>query len=96
MEGNFVKAYSKNTTGKVTFYLFEIAALVVCALFFVLAIVRATQYRDFWTFFEYFAQGVVYTLALYGLGRLIDLKLAKADCCEKKEERKTAVKKEDK
>ena len=96
MEGNFVKAYSKNTTGKVTFYLFEIAALVVCALYFVLSIVRAVQFGDFVTFLEYFMQGVIYGLILYGLGRLIDLKLAKEDHCEHKEERKTAAKKEEK
>ena len=96
MEGNFVKAYSKNTNGKVTFYIFEIAALVVLAVYFVLSIVVAAQGGGFFMFLEGLMQGIFYGFALYGIGRLIDLKLAKADCCEKKEEKKPAAKKEEK
>lgn len=96
MEGNFVKASSKNTNGKVTFYIFEFAALAVFAIYFILGIIFAAKSSSFAVFVEAFVQSIFYGLVLYGLGRLIDLKLAKADCCEKKEEKKAPAKKEEK
>ena len=85
MEKNILKANSQ--AGKTTFYMFEIAALAVGALFFVIGIVVAALGMGFWAFLEDFALGAFLMFALYGLGRVIDLLYYKSEkCAEKKKE----------
>ena len=73
MENNILKPTCENKGGRVLFYLFEIAALVVGALYFLFGLVDAIQYSSFGAFASGLLTGVVYLLLLYGVGRIIDL-----------------------
>ena len=81
------KAQSQNRAGKATFYMFEIAALAVVAIFFILAIVNIAQGAGFAWFLQYLVEGAFYGFILFGLGRVVDLLYCKAECHAKKEEK---------
>lgn len=83
---NIVKP--KSESGKVIFYIFEICALVVAVLYFILAIYLAAEYQSFLYFVNEIPTIIVNPLIIYGIGRIIDLMCYKADCkkAEKKED----------
>ena len=96
--GNIFTPNSKGTAGKVTFFIFEIAALVVFAFFFIFAIIDAARLDSFVLFMQEFFQGVIYTLLIFGFGRVIDLLYSqtegKAEKKEKKEKKEDTEKKD--
>lgn len=76
---NLIKPVSENKTGRLTFYIFEIASAALAFLILIAAIVIAALTSSFMNFFEYFLIDIVVFLFVYGLGRLIDLSFAKLD-----------------
>ena len=85
---NIVKP--KSESGKVIFYIFEICALVVAVLNFVLAIYFAAEYQSFLYFVNEIPTIIVNPLILYGIGRIVDLMCCKADCKKKENDDKKA------
>lgn len=79
MENNFLKPCSQNKGAKALFYIFEISALCVGVLLFILAIIWAAQGAGFGAFLQMFVQAVFYTLVLFGFGKIIDLLSCKAE-----------------
>ena len=73
MENNFLKPCSQNKGAKALFYIFEISALCVGVLLFILGIIWAAQGAGFSTFLQTLVQAVFYTLVLFGFGKVIDL-----------------------
>ena len=73
MENNILKPTCENKAGRILFYIFEIAALAVCALYFLIGLIDAIQWGSFMTFLNGLVQGAIYLLLLYALGRIIDL-----------------------
>lgn len=96
--GNIFTPNSKSTAGKVTFFIFEIAALVIWAAFFIFAIVDIARGADFFWFLQQLIQGLLYGLLVYGFGRVIDLLYSqsegKAEKKEKKEKKEDTEKKD--
>lgn len=85
-------ATSKNKTGKTLFYIFEIAALVVGVIMLIINIYSAAIYggsAGFMAFLSGLASLAFDVLVLFGIGKIIDLKMAKKDAKEQKEENKT-------
>ena len=73
MENNIIKPTCENKAGRILFYIFEIAALAVCALYFLIGLIDAIQLSTFMLFVNGLMQGAIYMLLLYGIGRIIDL-----------------------
>ncbi len=92
MQNNIFVAQSKNTAGKTLFYMFEFAALVVALFEFILGIYSAAVGGNFMSFISYLTQAIIYSLILFGIGKLLDLHCAKADRCAKKAEETDAPK----
>lgn len=67
------KASSKSKFGKTIFYIFEISALVVGILLFILAIYNASVSNNFMTFLNGFTTMIASTLTIFGLGKICDL-----------------------
>ena len=84
---NILKPHTQNTAGKVLFSIFEIAALCVGALLFILGIIYAAKGAGFEAFIEYLVRAIFYLLVLYGLGKVIDLLSCKGDHHHKHEEK---------
>ncbi len=81
---NIFKSESENKTGKILFYIFEAAAAFVALVTFILAIIYADSYQAFIVFVEYFVNGIVSSLTIFGFGKIIDLLYARKSKCEKK------------
>ena len=81
---SIIKPTTQNKTGRLTFYIFEIAGAAFFGILFIAAIVVAALTRSFMTWLEYFMAGIIICLVLYGLGRLIDLSYTKVEAltCE--------------
>lgn len=79
MENNILKPTCQRKAGRVLFYVFEIVALVVGALYFVLAIVNAAQWGTFMTFVDGLVTAAIWLFLLYGVGRIIDLLYKQAE-----------------
>ncbi len=78
-------ANSKSKAGKIIFYTFEIAALVVGVLSLILSIYTAAIYgggAGFMSFLSGLATLAFDVLVLFGIGKIIDLKMAKKDSKE--------------
>ena len=73
MEKNIFKPASKNKAGRTLFYIFEIAAVCVGFILFITAIVSAVTASSFLVFMSGLLDVVIYTLVLYGIGRVVDL-----------------------
>lgn len=86
MIDNILKPVSTSKGGKTTFYIFEISALVIGAFFIILSIYNAAQSHSLITFIYEVIQGAIYTLIVYGIGRIIDILNAKG-CCKKQEQK---------
>ena len=82
-----LKAQSQNKVARATFYTFEIAALVVAAVYFMLAVITLAQGGGFVWFLQGLVEAAIFMFILYGLGRVIDLLYCKAECHAKKEEK---------
>lgn len=82
------KASSKSAVGKTIFYCFEISALVVAILMFVLAIYNASVSSNFMVFLKGLESMILDTFTLFALGKIIDLLFCRkeAKCCDKSEE----------
>ncbi len=80
---NLFKASSKNKTARVTFYLFEIAALVIGVILLVMGLANSINYSSFAVFIDGLVSAVMNMLILYGIGRVIDLLAAKGEKNEK-------------
>lgn len=89
MGDNLFKSYSKNNVGKITFYIFEFAALAILAAYFIFAIVDIARGADFFWFLQELFQGLFTGLVVFGLGRIIDV------LCAKNETKKTSEDKEE-
>lgn len=96
------KASSENKVGKTIFYVFEGCAGFVGLVMFILSIYYSAQLSSFVVFLEYFLNAIVNTLIIFGLGKVIDLMLAKRDekCCNaekesEKEEQKSSAEEEE-
>ena len=70
---NIFKPTTENKCGRVLFYIFEIAALAIGVLYFIMGLVDAIQFSSFAAFISGLLSGVLYMLLLYGIGRIIDL-----------------------
>ena len=70
---NIFKPTTENKSGRVLFYIFEIAALAIGVLYFIMGLVYAIQLSSFAAFVSELLAGVLYMLLLYGIGRIIDL-----------------------
>lgn len=79
MNKNILKADSQNGVGKTLFYIFEICALIVGIIMFIIAIYNACKTESFMVFLNSFVSVIFNVLALYGIGKIIDL------LCYKKE-----------
>ena len=73
------KASSKSKIGKTIFYCFEISALVVGVLLFILAIYNASVSSNFMAFLNGFVSMIVSTLTIFGLGKICDLLYCKKE-----------------
>ncbi len=73
MNKNILKADSKNGVGRILFYIFEICALIVGIIMFIMAIYNACKTESFMVFLNAFASVIFTVLALYGIGKIIDL-----------------------
>ncbi|MBQ8468439.1 MAG: hypothetical protein IJ542_01635 [Clostridia bacterium] len=73
MENNIFKPTCENKAGRILFYTFEIAALVVFAINLILGLVVAIQVSSFATFISGLIGSVIYALGIYAVGRVIDL-----------------------
>lgn len=73
MEKNIFKPMSKNKAGRTLFYIFEIAALCIGAILFIAAIASAIASSSFIAFITGLMNSAVFTLILYGIGRIVDL-----------------------
>jgi len=73
------KASSTNKTGKAIFYTFEISALIVGILLFILAIYNASISGKFMVFLQGLTTTVFCALVLYALGKICDLLFSKKD-----------------
>ena len=92
MGNNLFKSYSKDNVGKITFYIFEFAALAIWAAYFIFAIVDIARGADFFWFLQELIQGFFTGLVVFGLGRIIDVLCAKN---QKNETKQPAEKKEE-
>ena len=79
MKDNIIMPKTKDKTGRLTFFIFEIAAVSLAFFIFIAAIVMAALTRTFMAFFEYFMIAIGVCLFIYALGRLIDLSYVKAE-----------------
>ena len=70
---NILKPACQSKAGKVLFYIFEIAALVVAAIYILLGLINAIEWSNFMTFVNGLVEGAIQMLVLYGIGRVIDL-----------------------
>ena len=84
---NIIKASSKNKAAQVTFYVFEICALVLAAYSCIMGLVYAIEGRSFMTFVNGLMQAVYEFLIIYGLGRIIDLLAAKKESKTEKQDK---------
>ena len=73
MENNILKPTCESKAGRVLFYVFEIAALVVACVYFLMGLVDAIQVGAFSLFVNGLVSAVIWLLVLYGLGKIIDL-----------------------
>lgn len=73
MENNFLKPCSQNKGAKALFYIFEISALCVGVLMFITSIIIVAQGWGFASFIQSLCETVLFTLVLFGLGKMIDL-----------------------
>ena len=73
MENNILKPTCENKAGRALFYVFEIVALAVAALYVLEGLVWVFQGAAFSLFLGNLVQGAIYMLLLYGIGRIIDL-----------------------
>lgn len=85
------KANSKSTAGKAIFYTFEISALVIAVLLFVLAIYNAAKSENFMVFLSGFVNMIVNTLIVFGLGKICDLLYSKKEAKAEKAEAKNTT-----
>ena len=93
MDNNIFAPCTQNKKGKILFYIFEIAAVVFFATYFIMAIVAAALGGGFFGFVQGFLEATFYLFILYGMGKVIDLLSCKHDC---KADKETKAKKEDK
>lgn len=83
---------SKSKAGKIIFYTFEIAALIVGVLSLILCIYTAAIYgggAGFMAFLSGLATLAFDVLVLFGIGKIVDLMMAKKEAKQQKEENKT-------
>lgn len=71
------KAISQSKAGKAIFYIFEISALIVGLLLFVLSIYNGAKSDNFMVFLNGFVNMIVSTLIIFGLGKICDLLFSK-------------------
>ena len=93
--GNIFTPNSKSAAGKTTFFIFEIASLVVFAFFFIFAIIDAVRLDSFVLFMQEFFQGAIYALLIFGFGRVIDLLYSQSEGKKEKKEKKEDTEKKD-
>lgn len=86
------KANSKSSVGKAIFYCFEICALVVGIILFILAIYNSAKTESFVVFLSGLASTIVNTLTLYALGKICDLLYCKKEENSNKSENEPANK----
>ncbi len=79
MKNNLFTPVCKNNVGKTLFYIFEISALVIGVILFILAIVTAAQAHSFGVFVSGFVTAVINLLVIYGIGKIIDLLYLKVE-----------------
>lgn len=84
---NIVKATAKSKAAQVTFYVFEICALIIGAIVFTMGLVNAIRYNSFDAFVNGLISGAFDFLVLYGIGRVIDLLAAKKECKAEKQDK---------
>lgn len=87
------KAHSKCKTNRIIFYVFEICALIVAAVFLIYGLYIWIYYTAsygvnsgyFFSGLMQIVYGLIYGCVLYGIGKVIDLAHVKS-CCKKPEE----------
>ena len=74
---NILKPASTNKAARVTFYIFEIVAVVVAGIMLLMGLIDAINWRSFSAFISSFVNATINLFVLYGIGRVIDLLAAK-------------------
>lgn len=93
MDKNIILSACKSSAGKLLFYIFEIAALVIGVISLVIAIYSSATTASFLVFVSGLVSAVINTLVIYGIGKIIDLLYLKSEST-KVEEKETIVKDE--
>ena len=94
---NIFVPHTKNTAGKVLYWLFEISAIALFAIYFILGVYWGAVAGGFMTFLQCFLEAWFYCLALYGFARVLDMLYCKKDHCQAgNEEKAPKAKKENK
>ena len=90
---NIFTPNSKCPKTKLVFYVFELSALVIGIILFIMSVVSAAKLESFAVFVDGMVQAVFYVLILFGFGKIIDLLGCKPDHCkpEAKNEQKDDV-----